>query len=185
MHDELKNLRVAILAAEGFEQVEMTNPRAALDEAGARTALVSPEKGEVQAFDHHDKGDRFKVDVPLDRADPDDFDALLLPGGALNPDALRMLPKAVAFVKAFFDAGKPVAAICHAPWTLIEAGVVKGKRLTSWPSLQTDLRNAGAEWVDEPMVRDGNLVTSRKPDDLPQFDPAMIELFAQAVPVSR
>ena len=182
---KLSELRVAILAAEGFEEVEMTKPRAALDEAGAKTVLVSPEGGEVLSFNHHDKSKKYAVDLELDKAKADDFDALLLPGGALNPDTLRMLPKAVAFVKSFFEAGKPVAAICHAPWTLIEAGVVSGKRVTSWPSLHTDLKNAGATWVDETVVRDGTLVTSRKPDDIPNFNREMIELFAESVPVAR
>ncbi len=177
---ELTGLRVAILVAEGFEQVELTEPRKALQEAGAQTQIVSPEKGQVQAFNHHDRADKFPVEVPLDSAQPDQYDALLLPGGALNPDMLRALPKAVTFVKAFFDAGKPVAAICHAPWTLIEAAVVKGKKLTSWPSLQTDLRNAGATWVDEAVVRDGKLVTSRKPDDIPAFNREMTALFTEA-----
>ncbi len=176
----LDKLRVAILVAEGFEQVEMTEPRTALDAAGAQTKIVSPENAKVVSFDHHDKSKAYAVDVPLDEARPDDFDALLLPGGALNPDTLRTLPKAVAFVKSFFDAGKPVAAICHAPWTLIEADVVRGRTLTSWPSLQTDLRNAGATRVDREVVRDGNLVTSRKPDDIPAFNAAMLELFAES-----
>ena len=176
----LDNLRVAILVAEGFEEVEMTEPRTALDAAGAQTKIVSPENGQVVSFDHHDKSNAYPVDVPLDQARPDDFDALLLPGGALNPDTLRTLPKAVAFVKSFFDAGKPVAAICHAPWTLIEADVVRGRTLTSWPSLQTDLRNAGATRVDREAVRDGNLVTSRKPDDIPAFNAALLELFAES-----
>jgi protease I len=181
----LKDIRVAILVAEGFEEVEMTRPRAALDDAGARTVLVSPQDGRVLGFNHHDKGNAYPVDLKLDDAKPADFDALMLPGGALNPDQLRTIPKAVAFVKAFFDEDKPVAAICHAPWTLIEADVVEGRRLTSWPSLKTDLENAGADWVDETVVRDGNLVTSRKPDDLPQFNPAMLELFAKGATVAR
>jgi protease I len=176
---DLSGRKVAILVAEGFEQVEMTEPRKALQDAGAQTVIVSPEKNAVVAFKHHDKADRFAVDVPLDEADPDDFDALLLPGGALNPDALRTLPKAVAFVKAFFDEDKPVAAICHAPWILIEADVVDGRTLTSWPSLQTDARNAGADWVDREVVVDGNLVTSRKPDDIPAFNEKMLVLFAK------
>jgi len=176
--DTTTKLRVAILVAEGFEQVEMTKPREALERAGARTVLISPEKGQVLAFNRHDKGDRFPVDVALDDADADDYDALLLPGGALNPDTLRTLPNAVEFVRSFFDDAKPVAAICHAPWTLIEADVVEGRRLTSWPSLRTDLENAGAEWVDEKVVRDENLVTSRKPDDIPDFNREMIALFS-------
>jgi protease I len=184
MNDKkLRDLRVAVLVAEGFEEVEMTKPRAALDEAGAQTVLISPERDTVQAFNHHDKGRRYQVDVRLDDAEPDDYDALLLPGGALNPDTLRTLPTAVAFVRSFFDEGKPVAAICHAPWTLIEADVVEGRRVTSWPSVQTDLRNAGATWVDASVVRDDNLVTSRKPDDIPDFNRTMIEVFAEAAPV--
>jgi protease I len=176
---DLTGRKVAILIAEGFEQVEMTEPRKALQAAGAQTVIVSPEKDAVVAFVHHDKGERFKVDLALDDANARDFDALLLPGGALNPDTLRTLPKAVAFVKSFFDADKPVAAICHAPWTLIEADVVEGRTLTSWPSLQTDARNAGARWVDREVVVDGNLVTSRKPDDLPAFNEKMLALFAE------
>lgn len=175
----LSGKRVAILVAEGFEQVEMTEPRLALQAAGANVEIVSPEKGKVLGFNHHDKGDSFNVDVPLDQADAENYDALMLPGGVANPDRLRTLPKAVAFVRAFFDAGKPVAAICHAPWTLIEADVVDGRTLTSWPSLKTDLENAGAEWVDREVVVDGQLVTSRKPDDLPAFNPKMIELFSR------
>jgi protease I len=177
---DLTGRKVAILVAEGFEQVEMTEPRKALQDAGAQTTLVSPEKGQVVAFKHHDKADSFPVDLPLDQANAGEFDALLLPGGALNPDALRMLPKAVEFVKSFFDAGKPVAAICHAPWTLIEADVLEGRTLTSWPSLQTDARNAGANWVDQQVVVDGNLVTSRKPDDIPAFNERMLAIFADA-----
>ena len=176
----LGGLRVAILVAEGFEQVELTGPRQALQEAGALTQIVSPAKGEVQGYNHLDKGDRFKVDVSLDSARDDDFDALLLPGGVANPDMLRTLPKAVAFVRAFVDANKPMAAICHAPWTLIEADVVKGLTMTSWPSLQTDLRNAGATWIDQAVVTDGMLVTSRNPDDIPAFNDAMLALFATA-----
>jgi len=175
----LNNSRVAILVADGFEQVELVEPRKALEEAGAQTKLVSPAKDQVQGFNHHDKADKFDVDVPLDSADATQFDALLLPGGVANPDALRMNPKAVQFVRAFFDAGKPVAAICHAPWTLIEADVVSGRKMTSWPSLKTDLRNAGANWVDEEVVTDRGLVTSRKPDDIPAFNRKMIEEFAE------
>jgi protease I len=179
-HQSLSGKRVAILVAEGFEQVEMTEPRLALQAAGARVDIVSPEKGTVLGFNHLDKADSFKVDIPLDQADAGDYDALMLPGGVANPDKLRTLPKAVAFVRAFFDAGKPVAAICHAPWSLIEADVVRGRTLTSWPSLKTDLENAGAEWVDREVVVDGQLVTSRKPDDLPAFNPKMTELFSRA-----
>jgi protease I len=172
-------LKVAILAAEGFEQVELTEPRKALQDAGAQTSIVSPNKGEVQGWKHFDKADKIKVDVPLEQANADNFDALLLPGGVANPDQLRMNPKAVEFVRKFFDAGKPVAAICHAPWTLIETGAIKGRSVTSWPSLKTDLSNAGAKWVDQEVVTDNGLVTSRKPDDIPAFNRKMIEEFAE------
>jgi len=179
MNDQkLDGLRVAILVTEGFEQVEMTEPRKALEAAGARVSIVSPERGTVLGFNHHDKGDPFPIDIALDAAQVGDFDALLLPGGVANPDALRTMPKAVAFVSAFAKAGKPIAAICHAPWTLIEAGIVTGKTMTSWPSLQTDLRNAGATWVDKSVVVDGKLVTSRKPGDIPDFNRETIALFA-------
>lgn len=175
----LEGTRVAILVTDGFEQSELTEPRSALDEAGARTEIVSPAEGEVQGMNHREKGDTFPVDVALANANPEDYDALLLPGGVANPDRLRMDPAAVAFVKAFVDAGKPIAAICHGPWTLIEAGAVAGRKMTSWPSLQTDLRNAGAQWVDREVVVDRGLVTSRKPDDLPAFNRKMIEEFAE------
>ncbi|WP_323843991.1 type 1 glutamine amidotransferase domain-containing protein [Microbulbifer magnicolonia] len=180
-HENLEGLRVAILVDDGFEQVELVDPRKALDQAGAETRIVSPKGERVRGWDFTDWGDELPVDVPLDGAKPDDFDALLLPGGVFNPDALRMQPKAVAFVKAFFDAGKPVASICHGPWTVIEAGAAQGRRIASWPSLKTDLRNAGAEWVDQEVVVDGNLVTSRNPDDIPAFNRAMIDLFAQSL----
>jgi protease I len=176
---------VAILVAEGFEQVELTEPKKALDEAGAQTVIVSPAKGEVQGWKHFDKADKFKVDLPLDEADPNQFDALLLPGGVANPDQLRTMPKAVQFVRAFFDAGKPAAVICHGPWTLINAGVVKGRTITSWPSLQTDLINAGAKWVDQEVVVDDGLVTSRKPADIPAFNRAMLEEFAAGAKPQR
>lgn len=176
----LKNHKIAILVTDGFEQSEMTEPRKALDEAGAQTQLISPNDGQVKGWQHTDWGDEFPVDVRLSEARPDQFDALVLPGGVMNPDKLRTIPEAVAFVKAFFDAGKPVAAICHGPWTVLESGNAKGKRMTSWPSLQTDLRNAGADWVDEEVVVDGNLVTSRKPDDLPAFNRETIKLFEGA-----
>ncbi|MFL6230290.1 MAG: type 1 glutamine amidotransferase domain-containing protein [Pyrinomonadaceae bacterium] len=179
MEGRLQGRRVAILVTDGFEQKELTEPREALDAAGARTQIVSPKAGEVEGWNHYDAGDKFKVDVPLTGADAADFDALLLPGGVANPDQLRMDEQAVAFVKAFFDAGKPVAAICHGPWTLIEAGVVAGRRMTSWPSVKTDLRNAGAEWVDEECVVDQGLVTSRKPQDIPAFYQMLIEEFAE------
>ena len=174
----LSGVKVAILAAEGFEQSELTQPRKALQEAGAETRVVSPAKGEVQGWKHFDKGERVKVDVPLEQADAAQFDALLLPGGVANPDQLRTMPQAVQFVGAFFEAGKPVAAICHGPWTLIEAGVVRGRTLTSWPSLKTDLVNAGAIWVDQEVCVDHGLVSSRKPDDIPAFNQKMIAEFA-------
>lgn len=171
---------MAILVADMFEQVELTEPRNALQQAGAQTVLVSPSQGEVQGAKHYDKADRFKVEMPLDKATVEQFDALMLPGGVANPDQLRMNRKAVQFVRGFFDGGKPVAAICHAPWTLVEADVVRGLRLTSWPSLQTDIRNAGGNWVDEVNVTDQNLTTSRKPDDISKFNDAMIHLFEES-----
>ena len=180
MANELKDLRIAILAENGFEQSELIEPRKALDAAGARTSVVSPQSGKIRGWSHTDWGQSVPVDVALDEAKPDDYDALLLPGGVMNPDRLRMQPKAVAFVKAFFDAGKPVGAICHGPWLVIEAGAARGRQMTSWPSLQTDLRNAGANWVDRESVVDGNLVTSRKPDDIPAFNRAVIEQFSKA-----
>ena len=173
----LQGLRVAILVADGFEQVELTEPKKALDEAGAETQIVSPQDNQVRGWNFTDWGGKFSVNVKLDDAKPEDFDALLLPGGVINPDALRIEPKAVAFVKAFFDAGKPVASICHGPWTIIETGAARGRRMTSWPSLKSDLKNAGADWVDEAVVVDRNLVTSRKPADIPAFSAKMIELF--------
>jgi len=176
--ETLNGLRIAIMVTDGFEQVEMTEPRRALDEAAADTRLVSPKIGQVKAWNFTDWGDSFAVDVPLEHARAEEFDALLLPGGVINPDHLRTLPEAVAFVKAFFKAGKPVASICHGPWTIIEAGEARGRRLTSWPSLKTDLQNAGADWVDQEVVVDGGLVTSRKPDDIPAFNQAVISLLA-------
>lgn len=175
----LAGVKVAILADGGFEQVELTEPRKALDDAGARTSVVSPRDQLIKGWNVKEWGDTVAVDIPLAQARPDDFDALLLPGGVINPDSLRMQPAAVAFVKAFFDAGKPVAAICHGPWTVIEAGAAKGRKIASWPSLKTDLTNAGAEWVDQEVVVDGNLVTSRKPDDIPAFNRAICEQFAR------
>jgi protease I len=182
---DLHGLRVAILATDGFEQSELLEPRKALDAAGADTQVVSPKKGKLRGWNHKDWGDEVDVDQLLDSSDPEDFDALLLPGGVMNPDSLRMQPKAVAFVKSFFDAGKPVAAICHGPWTVIESGAARGLRMTSWPSLQTDIRNAGGEWVDEEVVVDANLVTSRKPDDLPAFNREIINLFGGALKTVR
>jgi protease I len=175
----LNGKRIAILVADGFEEVEMTKPRQALLDAGARVDLVSPEKGDVTGFNHLDRANAFAIDIPLDRAKPGDYDALVLPGGVANPDRLRTLPAAVAFVKAFFANDKPVAAICHAPWSLVEAGVVDGRTLTSWPSLKTDITNAGGTWVDREVVVDGSLVTSRKPDDIPAFNEKMLEMFAR------
>ena len=163
--------------------IEMTAPRKALEEAGAKTTLISPKAGQVQGWNHHDKGDVFRVDQDLKSAKADDYDALLLPGGVANPDQLRMIPEAVNFAKSFFSAHKPVAAICHGPWLLIEAGVVRGYMMTSWPSLKTDLSNAGAHWKDTPVLVDRGLVTSRKPDDIPDFNQKMIEEFShQQVP---
>ena len=176
----LDGKKIAILVANGFEQVEMTEPRRALDQAGAKTDIVSPEKATVRGWQHTKWGDEFDVDVPLEEADVSSYDALLLPGGVLNPDKLRLNEKAVRFVRSFFDAAKPVAAICHGPWTLIEAGAVKGRTLTSWPSVRTDLKNAGATWVDRPVVVDNGLVTSRKPDDIPAFNEKMIEQFQES-----
>lgn len=178
-NDALQGRTVAFLvAAEGIEQVELTEPWKAVEDAGGTPRLVSPASGTVQAFHHLDKGDTFDVDVPVADADVADFDGLVLPGGVANPDALRTDAAAMAFVKSFFEAGKPVAAICHAAWSLVESGVVSGRRLTSWPSLQTDIRNAGGTWVDQELVVDGNLITSRKPDDLPAFNAAITEHFA-------
>ena len=167
-----------LVAPEGIEQVELTDPWEAVESAGGTPRLLSTTGGTVQAFNHLDKADTFDVDAIVADADPEAYDGLVLPGGVANPDTLRLDDEAVAFVRSFVEGGHPVAAICHAPWTLIEARVVDGKRMTSWPSLQTDLRNAGAEWVDEEVVVDGAMVTSRKPDDLPAFNQAMVELFA-------
>ncbi|MDQ0611248.1 protease I [Variovorax sp. W1I1] len=176
----LDGMKVAILVADGFEQVEMTEPRQALDRAGAHTQIVSPMDGSVRGWNHHDPADTFEVDVPLKGAKAEDFDALLLPGGVVNPDTLRIDEQAVAFVRAFVEADKPIAAICHGPWTLIDAGGVKGRKMTSWPSLRADLQNAGAQWSDKEVVVDNNLVTSRKPDDLPAFNREMTKMFELA-----
>jgi protease I len=177
---QLEGKKVAILVADGFEQVEMTEPRKALDQAGAKTVLVSPAEGKVKGWDMKDWGKEFPVDQSLDQAKAEDFDALLLPGGVMNPDKLRRLPKAQQLIKAFFDAGKPVAAICHGPWTLIDAGVAKGRKMTSYETIQSDLKNAGVQWEDSEVVVDGNLVTSRKPDDIPAFNKTIVEVFAKA-----
>jgi protease I len=177
----LSGKKVAILVADGFEESELLKPRAALDEQGATTLIISPNASKVKSWTGEGFGPSVKVDQHLDDANPDDFDALLLPGGVLNPDKLRTIPAAVEFVRAFFDAGKPVAAICHGPQLLIEADVVSGRRMTSYPSVRRDLINAGADWVDEAVVTDQGLVTSRKPDDIPQFNRKMIEEFAEGV----
>jgi len=177
---KLDGLKVAILATDGFEQSELLEPRKALQQAGATTEVVAPKSGKIRGWNHTEWGEEVGVDKELQQADPEQYDALVLPGGVMNPDKLRAIPEAVSFAKSFFDAGKPVAAICHGPWTVLEAGAAKGHRMTSWPSLKTDLRNAGADWVDAEVVVDGQLVTSRKPDDIPAFNRAAIELFAQA-----
>lgn len=179
MPQELQNKKIAILVTDGFEQVELTQPKQALETAGAQTHIISPQSDRVQGWNHFDKADYFPVDVALDSANPADYDALLLPGGVANPDQLRTQDQAVRFIKSFFEAGKPVAAICHGPWTLIEAGVVQGRTVTSWPSLKTDLRNAGANWVDQEVVVDNGLVTSRNPHDIPAFNRKIIEEFAE------
>ncbi len=172
-------MKVAVLATDGVEQVELERPWQALEEAGAEPVLISLDSGSITAYQHLDRGDTKKVDTVVSTADPDDYAALVLPGGVINGDFVRADADAVVFVQSFFDAGKPVAAICHAAWVLAEAGVVRGRRMTSWPSLQTDLRNAGAEWVDEEVVVDGTLITSRNPDDLDAFCAAIVEQFAQ------
>lgn len=179
MADELKGRKVAALVDNGFEQSELLEPKKALEVAGAIVEIVSPQKSEVKGWSHTDWGQTVKVDRALDAANAGDYDALLLPGGVMNPDRLRANAKAVEFVRAFVTSSRPIAAICHGPWTLIEAGGVKGRRVTSWPSLQTDLRNAGASWVDQDVVVDNGLVTSRKPDDIPAFNRKMIEEIAE------
>lgn len=179
MMSRLEGKKVAILVANGFEQVELTKPKQALEEAGATTHIVSPEEEKVKGWDKTNWGDAFNVDITLEQAHPEDYDALLLPGGQLNPDFLRMNEKAVQFVQSFIDHGKPIGAICHGPWTLIETGMVRGKKMTSYPSIKTDLKNAGAHWVDEEVVVDHGLITSRKPDDIPAFNEKIIEEFAR------
>ena len=176
---DLTGKRVAIVVTDGFEQVEMTSPREALEEAGAETYLISIKDDRVKGWKHTDWGDTFEVDVSIDEAAPDDYDALVLPGGVMNPDKLRRDDRVLEFVRAFFEVGKPVAAICHGPWTLIDAGVAEGRRMTSYPSIRKDLENAGAEWTDREVVVDDGLVTSRKPEDLPAFNAKMIEEFAE------
>jgi protease I len=181
----LAGKKIAILATDGFEQAELMDPRTALDHAGATTEVIAPKTGEIMGWDMKYWGDSVEVDRTLDQAKAQDYDALVLPGGVMNPDYLRMDPKAVNFVKEFVATGKPVAAICHGPWTLIEAGVVKGKTLTSWPSLKTDLKNAGANWVDKEVVTDGQFISSRKPDDLPAFNNAIIEAVGSGMRMKR
>jgi protease I len=180
MANELQGKTIAILVAnEGIEQVELTEPRKALQEAGAQTHLIAPEPGEAQAMNHLDKADRFPVDRTVSESRPEEYDGVMLPGGVANPDNLRMHDDAVQFLSHFFNEGKPVAAICHAPWMIIQAGAARGRTVTSWPSLQTDLRNAGATWVDEQVIVDQGLVTSRAPNDIPAFNAKMIEEFAE------
>jgi protease I len=182
MADQLQGKRIAFMMAnEGVEQVEFTEPRKAVEAAGAEVDVIAPEAGEIQAFNHLDKGDTFQADISTGDASAEDYDGLVLPGGVANPDQLRMDEPAVNLVRAFFEAGKPVGVICHGPWTLVEADVVKGRTVTSWPSLQTDLRNAGANWVDQEVVVDSGLVTSRNPDDIPAFNSKIVEEFAEGV----
>ncbi|MFP5228492.1 MAG: type 1 glutamine amidotransferase domain-containing protein [Acidobacteriota bacterium] len=180
MAENLHGKRIAILATDGFEQVELTEPRKALEEAGATTEVIAPKSGEIRGWKLTDWGDKVKVDKSLDQAKAQEYDALMLPGGVINPDHLRMEPKAVQFVKDFVATGRPVAAICHGPWMLVEAGVVKGKMLTSWPSVRTDLKNAGAHVVDQEVAEDGQFITSRKPDDIPAFSRTIIERLSGA-----
>jgi protease I len=179
MPNRLDGKRVAVLATDGFEQVELTKPVEALKAEGARVEIVSPKGGEIQGYNHHDKADTFPVDLELAQADAGSYDAIVLPGGVINPDQLRLEPQAIEFIRSFAEAGKPIAAICHGPWTLINAEAVRGRKMTSWPSLQADLKNAGADWVDQEVVVDNGLVTSRKPDDLPAFCAKMVEEFAE------
>jgi protease I len=178
--DTLKGKKVAILAADMFERVELEEPRKALEDAGAEVQIVSIEDGKIQGFDHFDPANEVKVDRTVEEASPDDYDALMIPGGVGNPDLLRGDENAVSFVRGFHESGKPMAVICHGPWMLVESGVVRGKRVTSWPTLETDIRNAGGEWVDEEVVVDGNVVTSRKPDDIPAFNREMLRIFSEA-----
>jgi protease I len=182
--DTLKNKKVAILAADMFERVELEEPRKALEDAGADVEIVSIHDGEIQGFDHFDPANKVTVDRTVEEVSPDDYDALMIPGGVGNPDQLRGDENAVAFVRGFHRAGKPMAVICHGPWVLVESGAVRGKRVTSWPTLETDIRNAGGEWVDDEVVVDGSLVTSRKPDDIPAFNREMLRIFSgERVPV--
>lgn len=179
MAGKLEGKRIAFIAADGVEQIELTEPWKVIEQEGGTPELISLEPGEIQAFQHLDHGDEFKVDRAIDEAKPDEYDNLVLPGGVANPDFLRTNEKVIAFIRDFFEKGKPVAAICHGPWTLVEAGVVDGLTLTSWPSLKTDIRNAGGNWVDEEVHVDRGLVTSRKPDDLPAFCSKMVEEFVE------
>ncbi len=179
MARKLNGKKVAILVTDGFEQVEMTKPRKALDEAGAETKIVSLKSGKIQGMHHADKGDKFDVDLTVDEVRPEEFDALMIPGGLMNPDSLRSNVAALEFTRHFFREGKPVAAICHGPWVLIDAGVVRGRTLTSWPAIKTDVKNAGGKWINEEVVVDNGLVTSREPDDIPAFNKKMIEEFCE------
>jgi protease I len=184
-NERLDGCRVAVLATDGFEQVELTRPVEALKQAGAQVEVIAPKGGQIQGYNHHDKGDMIPVDRQLSEADPEAYQALVLPGGVINPDQLRLKPEAIDFIRSFVQSGKPIAAICHGPWTLIDAGGVKGRRMTSWPSLKADLINAGAQWEDSEVVTDRGLVTSRKPDDLPAFCAKMLEEFAEGSHANR
>lgn len=181
MNKNLNGIKVAILATDGFEQSELVELKKALEEAGATTHIVSPKSGEIKGWKEDNWGDKFTVDVELKQAKPDDYDALVLPGGVMNPDKLRVDENAISFVKSFFEAGKPVGAICHGPWTLINADVVKGREMTSYHTIRKDLENAGAKWTDSEVVTDNGLVTSRKPDDIPAFNKKIIEEFAEGI----
>ena len=178
--NELQGKRIAIIVTDGFEQIELTSPREALEKAGAKCVLIAPKDGQVQGLKHHDKADKFKVELTLEKANASDFDALMLPGGVINADAIRIDKKAQQIVQELERAGKPIAVICHGPWLLISSGVMKGRRITSWPTLQDDLRNAGAQWEDKECIRDRNWVSSRKPDDLPVFNREMVKLFSES-----
>ena len=182
---DLENMRVAILALDGFEEVELTEPKKALENAGANVEVISAEPGEIQGFRHHDKAGRVKVDRTLDKAKPSDYDAVMLPGGALNADSARMNAKVREFIYEMDRAGLPIAAICHAPWELISAGIVRGRKLTSWPTIQDDIHNAGGEWEDRECIVDRNLVTSRGPKDLPAFNREMVSLFSRVPAATR
>jgi len=181
MASKLKGKKIAILATDGFEQVELTEPRKALDAAGAATVVIAPKEGEIKGWRTKEWGESVKVDKTIENANPNDYDALILPGGVMNPDHLRMNPGAVNFVRQFVSSGKPIGAICHGPWMLLEAGAVSGKTITSWPSLKTDLKNAGANWVDQEVAMDGTFITSRKPDDIPAFTRAIIDAVSRGV----